>query len=171
MTKIKKDINFKGLNSLLKEISKHYKIQVGLLADKGGAESIQDHDGNVNNDFDYAGLGALMEYGSQDGVIPARSFLEMPLKEKSKDITKKTKQGYSMQEIDYAIKENANMLYNFALVLSANCLEAIQEAFNTKGFGLWKPNKPSTIKRKGSSSPLIDTGALRQKVSFEVLEQ
>lgn len=194
MTKIKKDINFKGLNSLLKEISKHYKVQVGLLADKGGAESVQDNDGNVNNDMDYAGLGALMECGATIKVtdkmrkylasqglylknttteihIPARSFLQMPLQEKSKEITKKTKQGYSVQEIDYAIKQNANMIYNFALVLGANCLEAIQEAFNTKGFGEWKENHPFTVKQKKSSSPLIDTGTLRQKVSFEVLEQ
>lgn len=30
------------------------------------------------------------------------------------------------------------------------------------------PNAPSTIKQKGSSNPLIDTGAMRQSVSFKV---
>jgi HK97 gp10 family phage protein len=30
------------------------------------------------------------------------------------------------------------------------------------------PNAPSTIKAKGSSNPLINTGALRQSVSFKV---
>lgn len=30
------------------------------------------------------------------------------------------------------------------------------------------PNAPSTIQRKGSSNPLIDTGFMRQSVSYEV---
>lgn len=34
----------------------------------------------------------------------------------------------------------------------------------------WAPNKPATIKRKGSSRPLIDTGALRQAITHVVKE-
>lgn len=30
------------------------------------------------------------------------------------------------------------------------------------------PNAPSTVKRKGSSNPLINTGALRQSITYEV---
>ena len=33
---------------------------------------------------------------------------------------------------------------------------------------LLAPNAPSTIKRKGSDAPLIDSGNLRQSISFEV---
>lgn len=32
----------------------------------------------------------------------------------------------------------------------------------------WAPNKPSTIKRKGSDRPLIDTGELRKSVTYVV---
>lgn len=32
----------------------------------------------------------------------------------------------------------------------------------------WPPNAPSTIKRKGSDRPLIDTGALRQSITYVV---
>ena len=31
------------------------------------------------------------------------------------------------------------------------------------------PNKPSTIKKKGSSNPLIDTGHLRRSVTYKVM--
>lgn len=34
----------------------------------------------------------------------------------------------------------------------------------------WPPNAPSTIKAKGSSTPLIDTGALRASITYVVRE-
>jgi hypothetical protein len=34
--------------------------------------------------------------------------------------------------------------------------------------GIPPPNSPITIARKGSSKPLIDSGQLRQSISFEV---
>ena len=34
--------------------------------------------------------------------------------------------------------------------------------------GNWTPNAPSTVKRKGSSRPLIDTGAMRQAVTWVI---
>lgn len=35
----------------------------------------------------------------------------------------------------------------------------------------WPPNKPETIKRKGSDRPLIDTGALRAALTYVIREQ
>ena len=35
--------------------------------------------------------------------------------------------------------------------------------------GTLTPNAPSTIKKKGSSRPLIDTGQLRQSISNKVI--
>lgn len=169
MTKITTDFNFKGMKKLVEAITKEYQIRVGLLSGAGGAEAIQDHDGNTNSEFDYAGLGALMEYGSKDGKIPARSFLQMPLEQKMDEILKKTRNDYSIQELNYFLEQNKLDLTSFAIVLGANCIDAIQEAFNTQGFGEWTPNAPSTIKKKGSSGPLIDTGALRQKIVAEIV--
>jgi hypothetical protein len=34
--------------------------------------------------------------------------------------------------------------------------------------GGWAPNSPVTVKMKGSSRPLIDTGAMRQSVTYVV---
>lgn len=37
--------------------------------------------------------------------------------------------------------------------------------------GPFKPNAPSTIRRKGSSRPLIDTGHLRQSVRYKIVRR
>ena len=171
MTKVKANINYKGLKKLVEEISKDNQIKVGLLSGAGGSDIIKDHDGNLNQEFDYAGLGALMEYGSKDGKIPARSFLQMPLEEKASEIVEKVRMGMSKEEIKYYLENNIIDLKNFAVVLGASCVDAIQEAFDTHGFNQWQPNAPYTIEKKGSSSPLIDTGALRSKIIAEVVTE
>ena len=185
MTKITTDFNFKGMKKLVEAITKEYQIRVGLLSGAGGADE-------VSEDLDLAGLGAIMEYGATIHVtenmrkylasqglhlkattteihIPARSFLQMPLEQKMDEILKKTRNDYSIQELNYFLEKNQLTLINFAVALGANCIEAIQEAFETQGFGEWEPNAPSTIAQKHSSSPLIDTGALRQKITVEIV--
>jgi hypothetical protein len=44
------------------------------------------------------------------------------------------------------------------------------EMKNTFLVGQFTPNKPATIKRKGSSRPLIDTGHLRQSIISKVVK-
>lgn len=47
----------------------------------------------------------------------------------------------------------------------------VVEAFNSRGKSngqAWVPNKPSTVRKKGSSKPLIDSGQLRN--SIEVID-
>ena len=46
---------------------------------------------------------------------------------------------------------------------------AAKEYFN--GANNWPPNSPVTIARKGSSQPLIDTGAMRQAITHVVREK
>lgn len=162
MTKINATINYKGLKKLVEEMSKQYTIKVGLLASQGGSDDVE------GTDFDLAGLGALMEYGSQDGKIPARSFLEMPITLKSEEILKKVKQDYSVQEINYFLKQGKIDLLSRAYMLGVGAVDAIQEAFETRGFGNWQENASSTIKAKGSDMPLIDTGNLRRHIVAEV---
>jgi hypothetical protein len=41
----------------------------------------------------------------------------------------------------------------------------------TNGKNHWAPNAPSTIRRKGSSRPLIDTGSMRQAITFVVANE
>lgn len=76
-----------------------------------------------------------------------------------------------------ALSENTDQLYQFtgqaleALSTSREVAEAvgskaqsiIQDAIRN---GDWEPNAPSTVKKKGSDKPLIDTGKMRQGVSI-----
>ena len=163
MTKVNANINYKGLKNLVKELSKQYTVKVGLLANHGGSDDIE------GTDMDLAGLGALMEYGSESGKIPARSFLQMPIELKSEEILKKAKQDYSVQEINYFLKQGKIDLLSRAYMLGVGAVEAIQEAFETRGYGNWQENAPSTIKAKGSDMPLIDTGNLRRHIVAEVM--
>lgn len=184
MTKVNADINYKGMKKLIEAITKEWRIKVGLLSSKGGSDE-------VSENLDIAGLGAIMEYGATIKVtdkmrkylasqglhlkadtkeihIPARSFLQMPLETKADEILKNTRQDYKIQDLNYFLKEGKLTLINFASVLGAECVNAIQEAFDTQGFGEWEVNHPFTIEQKGSSSPLIDTGSLRSKIVAEI---
>lgn len=57
------------------------------------------------------------------------------------------------------------------LKLAGQVAENAVKAWFTNPRNGWAPNKPSTIRAKGSSRPLIDTGALRQAVRSVVVEQ
>lgn len=184
MTEVKANIDYKRMKKLIQAITKEYQIRVGLLSGNGG-------DDEVSDDLDLAGLGAIMEYGATIPVtdkmrkylasqglylkestkeihIPARSFLQMPLEQKASEILKNTRADYSIQDINYFLDKDKLTLINFAVVLGAECVNAIQDAFDTGGFGQWEENHPFTIAQKGSSKPLIDTGNLRSKITAEI---
>lgn len=46
-------------------------------------------------------------------------------------------------------------------------VEEVQNWFDNPKNG-WAPNSPVTVKAKGSSQPLVDTGALRQAITFGI---
>lgn len=192
MVNIEAKINYGKLKNVMKALSKHYSVKVGLLAMKGGAD-------DVSENMDMAGLGALQEFGADikitkkmaaylaitakelglsnlnrqsDGYvhIPARSWLQMPL-ERRQELKKKIVAKYS--DYDEAVEEDIaerGDFYGLALMVGASAVEQIQEAFDTEGWGKWTPDSAYTIAKKGSAMPLIDKGSLRQKVTFEVEE-
>ena len=103
--------------------------------------------------------------------IPARPWLSMPLsRNNGADVRKKIKKyagdaGF-IEDMLFLTDENKDI----ATMIGVAGLEQIQEAFETQGFGEWQPNAPATIAKKGSEDPLIDIGALKKRVTFEVEE-
>lgn len=100
--------------------------------------------------------------GSPAHNIPARPTIEPAL---AKPETAKQIQDLLIQGIKSALMGNlsgAEAAYNRAGMVGA---AAAQEVF---GSGDLAPNAPSTIARKGSSAPLIDTGSLRANVTYVV---
>lgn len=102
-----------------------------------------------SDSFNLASLAAVLEFGNER--IPSRPFLRQTLAENQEKYTalfvKLFESGVSIDKIYEQI----------ALIAQGDVQQNIAN-------GKWTANAPSTIKRKKSSKPLIDTGKLRQSV-------
>lgn len=154
--KSKIEFNFEGLKDLQKNLKSRRYAKVGIV--KGKSANNRSGTAEINN----AGLGLVHEYGSIIGNIPARSFLRLPFAEKRKEFVKKVR-VIIMNEI--AKKDGDRMIFD---KMGAQGKAIVLLAFATRGFGKWEPLKPATIKAKGSATPLIDSGQLRQAIEYEV---
>lgn len=153
-TTIKADLS--QLEDMLKKLGGEYVCRVGLIGSKGSEQ----HEGT---ELTNATVGLYNEFGTEN--IPVRSFLRLPLETKQRDIV----QGMAKGKAQEAIKEGD--IKRFYEIMGLKAVEIIQEAFSTQGYGNWPPNAPSTIKQKGSSSPLINTSQLRRSVDFDVVKK
>ena len=148
--------DFSGLTRFmgwLKDSNK-YAVKVGILGKKNNRS-----DGEMTN----AEIGLIHEYGSRTRNIPIRSFLRMPISVKSKDIIKMA----SINALKLMTDGKGKQVFKN---IGIACEAVIQDAFGSRGFGTWEGNRPSTIKRKKSDSPLIDMGFLRKSISSEVIK-
>jgi len=147
----------KMTKKLAKMLNGPYVTNVGVL----GSSSSRP-DGAIDN----AGIGLVMEFGrvTKEPKIPARSWLRMPIIHKRDMILKAVVN--KQRNIENAFnKEDDKIIFE---ILGLACESAIQEAFDSNGFGSWEANSPVTIELKGSATPLIDTGEFRQSVMSAV---
>lgn len=146
-------IDLSGLQQLDKFLSSQKQAHLGIFQSEDARD---DKNSNV-------AIGAKHEFGSFSENIPQRSWLRMPVKVKANDIAGNTA---------IAIKNNLTNPKGVDIVaksIGVAGLGVIQEAFDTKGFGQWKPNSPATIAAKGGkNTPLIEKAELRQAVTFSV---
>lgn len=104
-----------------------------------------------------------MEFGyvnSKGVFVPARSTIRLPLTVQEQEIVRKTEEAITdatQEGIDAGIE-----------AMGKACLEAIEGAFETKGYGQWASNAPSTIAKKGADTPMVDEGILKEAYSYEV---
>tara|TARA_R110000803_G_scaffold172825_2_gene235621 strand:- start:43 stop:513 length:471 start_codon:yes stop_codon:yes gene_type:complete len=146
-------LDLSGLEELKNSLPKDIAVKVGVLSDGNSREG-----GAVGN----AELGLIQELGSFSRNIPARSWLMMPLTERKAEIvkflqSKKAKELVESMEFDRLLE-----------LMGLKAEGIIDKAFTSSGFGKWQPNSPATVRRKGSSRPLIDTSELRRSVSSEL---
>jgi phage gpG-like protein len=148
--------DFSKLDKLVKNLGKDYYVDVGILGNEMTDEGIT-----------IAGIGAVHEFGTdkagfwQNVEIPERSFIRMPLEEKSEEITKDVSKGYFEKITNGNIK---GIFKDIGIAAERQ----IQEAFETGGFGTWAELTDSTIDAKGSDSILIDVGTLRKAITSKV---
>lgn len=162
------------------EMAKRYVTRVGVLGQKTNripmltGESHERYKLRVkkilkdrpelaeNNEKTNAEIGLIHEMGSLSQHIPRRSFLEMPLTLKMPEYAK-TFGNQLMKAIDDG---NIKPVYTN---LGIKGEQVVQLAFASRGFGIWPGNAPSTIAKKGSNSPLIDTAQLRRSITSDVV--
>lgn len=106
-------------------------------------------------------VGIIHEFGSADGTIPMRSFLRAGIAESDGEIRKLIRK-VARAAMDGKIEERQALE-----LLGTRAQSIVQQKIVA---GPFEANAPSTVARKGSSSPLIDTGLLRQSITYQVVE-
>ena len=145
------EADFSGIEKMLKGLAEDHHVDIGVLG--SGARG---KDGESVAEY-----GAKNEFGVVSKKIPERSFIRMPLTEKAKDIERA---GADVLSARLAVGDVKGIFKVLGIAGEA----AIQEAFDTRGFGKWKDNARSTVREKGSDTPLIDTGTLRKSITSRV---
>lgn len=117
--------------------------------------------GRSKKSQDLVTIAAANEYGTTDGHIPARPFIRGTLSdEKTKAeldvIRAKIAKGIAIGRITK----------NQGLDLLGSWLAAAVQKYMVRRPTPFVKNAPSTIAKKGSNRPLIDTGHLRQSITW-----
>lgn len=152
---ITRNTNLDGLDGLIDVLRAldREQVKVGVPASKNPI-----HSGTIN----MATLAAVHEFGAPSQGIPERSFLRSAIIEGQDKLSDEVANGlraYMRQgkAVDLVFLNNIGMFASNLVKL---------KIVN----GPFKPLADITVKRKGSSKPLIDTGALRQAITWVVEE-
>lgn len=140
----------------LKKLSK-LQVRVGLTA--GGAGFGSKHQ-SVSADATMAEIAAWNELGTAH--TPPRPFLRQSVDKNESQIKAMVAAQITAIAKGEATAEKALQ------AIGAMQVGLVQAEMKSGGFA---PNAPSTIKKKGSAVPLIDTGRLRQSIHYAISEK
>lgn len=124
------------------------QLVVGVPADAG----------NEDNGLPVAANAYIHEFGIG---VPERSFIRAPLNANALKYKK---------AFEWVAEQCANKKMELDKGLSQIGFMMLADIQKTIEAGIPPPNAPSTIKQKGSDTPLIDTGRLRQSITFRITE-
>lgn len=157
MSESKIKIDTEKLDKLIRSLTKKSYIEIGVL--EGGTHG--------DSDKSTAYIGSVHEFGTDRAgrgnkvVIPARSFLKMPLEKKAKTIQKFAEKNL---EEDLANGDILKILNR----MGVGSVSVVQEAFETGGFGEWPDIEEATKKQKGRSAILIDEALLKKSITYKI---
>jgi hypothetical protein len=172
-----------GIQAVKKRFKKPGTVDVGII-DAGKHES---------GDLTVAGIGYVHEFGAEiehpggtpyiilEGgkaqfvkkgtanvagitkphtiIIPERSFMRSTLKEKKKEIIALQKKLLvKIRKGETTVEDALGLIGDFTAAAISQKIVKLRSPANTA----------ATIKRKGSSNPLIDTGQLKNSITYEV---
>lgn len=173
----KSKVDFRRLSKLIEEWDDKYSIKVGIIGDT----AYQKHE---HSDLTNADLGAIHEFGTVN--ISRRSFLADSIltNEGKRAIIKEVVSNNEAvaelmkkptgDEYDTVYREAVKKVVNPEIVanqIAIAALNRVQEAFTNDGYGKWKPTTKYSRKRRygdPDNPTLVDTGQLRDSISFEV---
>ena len=156
-----RDMGWRRIKQELALARKAY-VNIGILSDAGV------HEGNEKSkkSITYAEIASIQEFGNKTNKfyghhapIPARPFMRMTF-DKNKRKIKQTVEVF-LDRIYSGIGTAKQGLKRLGLEHQSDVQTTIES-------GRFKANAPATKDRKGSSKPLIDSGNMKNKISFEL---
>lgn len=145
----------RGWNDIKKQLQEYSDGKVAAIGIQG-QKAAGDHGGITN-----AELGAIHEYGSQDGKIPERSHLRSTMADEEKANEKKLKDIATKRIFDG--KSADGDLFLLGEEMRAKVINKI------KG-GLQPPLAETTLAGRGEGPPLWDTGQYLNSITSEVVD-
>ena len=144
-----------GLLDRIRLVARRYtaKVSVGYFGNEQHRPSITS---GSPNPITMSSLAAIHELGLG---VPKRPFIEPSLKANRKKYL-----AYAGRQITPIIRRRQS-LNNTWQTIGLMAVADIQKYMVTAQF---TPLAPATIRRKGSSKPLIDTGQIRQAITYRV---
>lgn len=143
-----------GARRLLAELAKAGEITVGIHEAEGAQPKEGDDGGESLID-----VAVVHEFGYEEGGIPRRSFI--------RDWVDENEAAHAEQERQLA---RAVLAGKMTVEQAMKRLGVLRQAEVQRRIsdGIDPPLQQSTIDRKGSSTPLINTGQLRSAISHKV---
>jgi phage gpG-like protein len=145
----------RGLNAVAARLVGKHRVRVGILAD---APKASDQPGAHASLLEVA---AIHEFGAPQAGIPQRSFVRATVDNKRSEI-EAAQATLAKQIVEGKIDGETAMER-----LGAKVEGLMKGAISA---GIAPPNAPSTIARKGSSKPLVDTGQLKSAITYQTEE-
>lgn len=150
----------KGWRNIVEELTLFAKSDVYIGLNEGNFPKHLDENDQVG--ISMAAIGAVHEFGSRDGRIPARPWLRSAVDSQRKQISDAIGDVYS--EIVKQVR-TATVGLNRLGLLGVNI---VRTYMLVTGPAIWLALSPVTVDAKGSDKPLVDTGQLVGSVTYVI---
>lgn len=147
-----------GYGAFMTRLAGMHSVHVLVGVDGDGTEVTVNEHGKTIATPDLAQIAAWQEFGTEDGHVPERSFLRSTMDENRARYA-------NLQEV--AVGRMVDGL-SPRIAYGAIGLVATADVRRKIRAGVDPANAASTIEAKGSSTPLVDTGALYDAIGFQI---
>ena len=151
------DKGYAALRAMLRKVAKDRPYVVAGIRGQAGSQTYQSEGGG--DAISLVEIGAVHEFGSRDGRIPERSYMRSTFDARREDYARGLKAG--LRRVVDGASDIDTELGRLGLVVAGDIQETIATLTDP-------PLAEYTIKKKGSSKPLIEEGRLKQSIDHEV---